>query len=181
MKKSFHITCIGALLSAAIVTIQLLLPGTLSLSPIENIHGIPYPKNNQVVFVEEELAHTDVYLNESVFARSAHVTVTFNPATLQKLSVGIRENDFWLSYPKEMLWTQPMQSGWQQAVVEIPLRDKIVDFDGSVDLMFFAETVENEPLYWELKNISLETKYAFPTKAEAKDFIRGILYRERPK
>lgn len=185
-----------------VVVWQLGRSGPREIGPIENIDGIPFPKQaDGTMVVTEKLAHADVSLTESVLGKSLRLTVTFSLGNLTKLEVGVRENEFWLSYAP----TQELYSSWADAraeargeggsrvltrTVEIPLTDKLPDRDGSVDVMFFAtnsasQATEDEgtadATLWYLQSITAEVSPVLPTWAQFKDFVRSGLTRERPR
>lgn len=176
-------------LIAVIMVIDLTASGERNHSDIESIDGIPFPVANGTVLVEEKLAHADVYLTETTFAKALKLTVTFDPGNLTSLAVGIRENSFWLSYPKVPLWNANMDGGMQTKTITIPITDALQDSDRSLDLMFFAQTAQSTPevdegvhdtVNWQLMGLTTTIDYATPTIAQTKNFIRSVLTRERP-
>ena len=132
-----------------------LLPTSPNLGPLENIHGIAYPQVDNHWHITEEMAHSDVYLTKPVLAQSLTLTITFAPRDLAKLEVGIRENSFWLSYPRQEIYNQnellttPPAGGLLTKNITIPLTNKLADRDGSVDLMFFSTPRRaSDPVWW---------------------------------
>lgn len=163
--------------------------GTRSHGAIESIDGIPYPVVNGDTQVLEKLAHADVYLSESVFAKELALQLTFDPGNLTSLSVGVRENSFWLSYPKVTVWSQGDPVGEQTKTVYIPLTDAMQDSNQSIDLMFFAQTSQStsevdegvtDSVHWELISFDASVSPSVPTIAQAKNFVRSLISRERP-
>ena len=170
----------GAILLTLTLYVVTLLPtGARDRGPLESIHGIPFPVVNGVSVVEEDMAHTDVYIDQPVFAKSLQITVTFIPHDTERLDVGLRENSFWLSYPKQTIYTRKQTTSYEvptTASVTIPLTDKLQEPDQSVDMMFFITS--DEP-YLEVVAINTELLTARPTYTEFKDYARAILKRER--
>ncbi len=181
--KSVLLTIVSAaLLTLSIYAVSLLSQDSLLLGHVENIHGIPFSQNNKNILIEESLAHADIYLKQPVFAKEIVLNIQFIPANIQSLAVGIRENDFWLSYPKNTMYEQentptnnlqPITSK-----ITIPITDKLQETDQSLDLMFFAE---GENIQWELVSLTANVQYAWPNYLEFKDYARSILKRERAK
>lgn len=161
-------------LTILIFGLSLLPHGQRNVTPLENIHGIPFPSQNNAQVITEELAHADVLLNEPVLAKNLTLTMTFRPGNLERLGVGVRENEFWLSYTPIMLYPNPHLT----QTVTIPLTDKLQEKDRSLDLMFFAEAKNNSPR-WELVNLTASTEQAIPTTTQLKDYLRSIIYKER--
>ena len=135
----------GLLLLLAIVSalgIFLIIPHKSSkdIGPIENIKGIPFPQENGTILITEELAHTDIYLNEPRLGRQAKIKINFTPLATSSISVGIRENPFWLSYKEYPIYNAPAANKNEsvnsaiQAEITIPLTDKILDQNNSLDL-----------------------------------------------
>lgn len=187
--KSFPIVIIGGLLIFASVFLP---GGPRAVGALENIHGIPFPPADGAVIVTEKLAHADIYLTEPVLAKKLALTITFSPLALDRLEVGIRDNAFWLSYPKYTIYQKDLPTNnyqLQTRSVTIPLTDKLRDKDGSIDLMFFATypgstASEDEGLadatLWQLHTLNAHTSYEWPAAAATKDFIRSLVRREKP-
>lgn len=163
--------------------------GPRAISPIENIHGIPFPAlPGQPTIITEKLAHTDIFLKEPVLAKKLKLTVTFSPGNLTKLEVGVRENSFWLSYPKVTLYAGNEGGLSITKTITIPLTDKLADKGGSVDLMFFAtnptsQTIEDEGIadqtLWQLYSLKTEVFPTWLSWPEVKDYIKSIITREK--
>lgn len=146
--------------------------GERDIAHLENIYGIPYARLDGKTYVEEELAHADVFLKEPVIGKELVLTVDFNPGNVDELSVGVRENSFWLSYPKYVLhYTASPEP--QHAVIRIPLTDKFQEPDESIDVMFFAKG--EDQMSWILHSVSARTELVMPAYAEWKDYVRSIL------
>ncbi len=183
------------LLTGLIFFISLLPLKRPALGPIENIHGIPYPTEGNSIIVTEELAHADIYLREPVLAKKIILEIDFEPGNLTSLSVGIREDSFWLSYGgKQEIYSTPTlispsregekPEGVSTISVTIPLTDKLQEPDRSLDLMFFAEPLPaprspQGEVGWELHNIQASVVYAQPAYAQFRNYISSILKRER--
>lgn len=156
--------------------------GERSVSPLENIYGIPFYRA-KTTLVTEALAHADISLTEPVFAKKLMVTVGFYPDQIRHLSVGVRENSFWLSYPRLDLYNESMVSAPPVPIIKtvaIPLTDKLQESDRSIDLMFFAEAIGEKQIQWRLDSLSAHIGPTVPTRQELKDYVRAILKRERP-
>lgn len=164
----------GSSLTGLLFTASLLKTGERTVTPLENIHGIPYPAQNDAQLITEELAHADIFLTEPVLAKNLILTITFRPGNLDRLSVGIRENDFWLSYTPTSLYPNTNHT----QTITIPLADKLQEKDRSLDLMFFGEAGSNQPT-WKLLSLQAITQSATPTKAQLKDYLRSIIKKER--
>lgn len=175
--------------------------GPRTLGPIESIHDTAFPQEDDHMLITEKLAHVDVFLQEPVLGKKLRLEVTFEPGNLTRLEVGVRENSFWLSYAKLMVYNHPDRQGDHPSfvrrgntelltrVIEIPLTDKLADRDGSVDVMFFAtnlasdateyEGIDDKTL-WQLHSLTAEVSPTLPTWSELKDFIKSRLQGERP-
>jgi len=182
---------LAALIGAAILSAAIwwLLPEEAAIGQLENIHGIPFPSEKGRLVVTEKLAHADVYFTRSPVAHTAYVTATLNPISEQSLAIGIRENSFWLSYPKHTIFQDRAPApdiGPRTVTVAIPLTDKLPDQDGSLDLMFFAPGRTDEPdegaddsTRWLLYDLRIISRPALPTVTEIKDVIRRFINKER--
>ena len=183
----------GVLILLAAAGLLLCRGGQARVGTLTNVDGVPYPVDNGRVVITEKLAHADLYVNRPLFGKQVTLTVSYMPLMQDEISVGVRENSFWLSYPRQPLHRQ--EAGQAAArrgasvtsTVTIPLTDKLPDRDGSLDVMFFAgpEAVpENNPVddttRWYIANISAQTSPMVPTVAEAKDYLRRLLTREVP-
>ena len=175
MKAIYTIIALTLTVPIVIFASTLANTGSRNSGKIESIHGIPYPTQNNVIHVQEEMAHTDVYLKEPVFAKNLELTITFNPKNTKKIDVGVRENSFWLSYNKVNLFNGEQENTLITKTVTIPLTDKLQEKDRSIDVMFFADKNTD----WEIHSLETSVTYTNPTKAEIKDYIKSILKRER--
>jgi len=164
---------------------------TKQLGPLENIKGIPFPQRDNLTLITEQMAHADVYLNESVLAKQLRLSITFTPLDSASISVGLRENPFWLSYDKKPIYDSTSSNDPAQQIkseVVIPLTDKLPDRDGSLDLMIFtnepnlalADTPDQDKTFWLLHNIKAEVEYVRPSLPEIKNFILSNIKREKP-
>ena len=99
---------------------------------------------------------------------------------------------FWLSYQKYQLCCTQGQSNngtsMTSTTVTIPITDKIVDVDGSLDLMFFATNADstnkedegiNDQTLWVLENMQIMSVPAMPAFNQIKDYVRSRLTHER--
>lgn len=193
MNKYTWVIIVSFIAAAGFYAWQLAKNGPREIGQIENTHGIPFPKTNDgVIVVTEKLAHADVFLKESVLGKKLTLALAFDPGNLTKLEVGVRENSFWLSYPKVSL---PLPEGELEGVgvvsrtIEIPLTDKLADRDGSIDVMFFATNLASkaseyegvaDKTQWHLHSINAEVSPTKPSWPEFKDFIKSIFNREKP-
>jgi hypothetical protein len=159
---------------------------------VENSDGIPFPIVDGHPLVTEKLAHTDLYLKHSRFARSLSLTTTFTPMTITALDLGLRENSFWLSYNRINICCSSEELANPSTIITktivIPITDKLADQDGSLDLMFFAtnptsQTTEDEGVNdhtkWLLNGLSVVSHPAVPDLASMRDYLRSTLTRER--
>jgi len=193
--KIITITIVVFLIAAAVITaVTLTSQARPRIGPITNIHGIPFPVGEGPAFIiTEKLAHADIYLKRPPLAQQLILTITFTPHATALLEVGIRENPFWLSYPKYVLYEKKSNasavSSPMTRMVSIPLTDKIVDQGRSVDLMFFASSPDSkdtedegtlDTTYWQLHDLTTQVEFYQPNQAELKDYLKSILTREKP-
>lgn len=164
----------------------------VDIGQIENIDGIPFPEPDNIV-ITEKLAHTDVYVDHSSFARTLEITTTFQPLDTTSLFVGIRENSFWLSYPKHQICCTIDQSNNSTSTISttvtIPITDKLIASNGSLDLMFFATNTNSankedegiaDKTMWILEDIQVTSTPTTPTYSQIKDYIMSRLKLEKP-
>ena len=164
----------GVVLASLIFLASLLPQGTRRLGPIENIRGIPYPRlAKEQILITEHLAHADVYLKEPALAKQLLLEIDYDSGNTTSLFVGVREDSFWQSYGSRV----PLNREESKARIVIPLTDKLQETDRSLDLMFFAEA-NDDPL-WEISSLRASVQYSVPNWPEFKNYVRGILYRER--
>ena len=181
----------SCVLTALIYGLTLLPAGLRELGPLENISGIPYPATSTSVRILERLAHADIHLKQPVLGQVAHITVTFIPHTTRKLAVGIRENNFWLSYSPQNFYTSTRGSE-ERAItktITIPVSDKFQDTDQSLDMMFFATSDGQSTNFpsdsltdttdWDIQSLSVSISHALPSRGELVEYIRSILKKER--
>ncbi|MDZ4342238.1 MAG: hypothetical protein U1E51_07335, partial [Candidatus Binatia bacterium] len=183
--------CYFALMIAASIFVwSLIFTGNVYISAPTNIDGIPFPQPNNETLITENLAHSDIVIHQPVFAKQLNLTVDFIPRRTASLSVGIRQNQFWLSYQPVTFYknetgrdiTDP-----QTASITIDLTDKLAAADQSLDLMFFTDNNDplkaldenNQTALWTLRNINAHIKTTQPTILPTIRFLRGILLRER--
>lgn len=178
------------------LTIVILLPslgatGVRETTPVESITSVPMPTQAGNILITEPLAHTNVLLNQPVFGKELVLRITFIPKDTEHISVGVRENSFWLSYEPISFYEKKAarSQNMQEQTITIPLTDKLADKDQSVDVIFFTNapidvsSFINHPtesqVHWELVSLSAEVKNAIPSWAATKDFIKSFVYRER--
>jgi len=183
-------TAVVMISACTVIALALVIPssGTRDTSKLESIYGISYPEDVDGTRVLEKLAHADVYLKESVLGKQLRVTFEYNPGNTTNLALGVRENSFWLSYPKQEFWTPSTGSGWHNAELVFPLTDKIQEPNRSIDIMFFSQTETSttdvyegveDSVDWRIRNLQARIEPARPTYAEMKDFVRALLSQER--
>lgn len=175
----------GILLSSGIIIAIAALPSLLSSGPrkigvLESIHGIPYPTQAAGILILEEMAHADVYLQESVFAKQITFTIAFDPKSVEQIDFGIRENPFWLSYEKQPLYKKGIDPlGSQVKTITVPLTRMIQEADQSIDAMFFAQDAERE-VQWSIQEFHGTVDSVMPSLPEVKSYAKSVLTRERP-
>lgn len=193
-RTSYIATVLGGslILLAVLFGISLLSRGERANAELTNVHGIPFSTSGNWTSVTQALAHTDVYLRESVAFKKLVLTFEYVPHNSQRLAVGVRENSFWLSYAPITFYEATstiMNEETQVAVVELPLTDKLQDADRSIDVMFIANgqteaSLTNEladTTRWQIRNLRARTVVeSHPTRVALKDYLRSVLTQERP-
>ncbi len=173
------IVLFGILVPSILFGLDMPKHGARELGVLESIYGIPFPVQGDKTVINEEMAHTDLFLQESVFAKRANITVSFDPEQLTVIDLGVRDNSFWLSYIKYPLYQKGIDPiGPQTKTLTIPLTAAIQDTNRSIDLMFFAEPTASPR--WSIQSFHATVEPIMPTTAEVKNFIHGIIGRERP-
>lgn len=182
---------LGGLIAALWLGATMVPVGQREISSPENIYGVPYPVAGDRIQISEQLAHADLYLREPVIGKAATITITFIPHDVETLALGIRENEFWLSYPLTVFYEQHAETNTTEPItrtVNIPLTDKLADRDGSVDVMLFANatsaTIPGPPVadttVWELRDIEASVVHDLPSRGQLRNALSSILHRERP-
>ncbi len=141
------ITIIGSIIiTSGIYIISIWPQGVRQVSNLENIDGITYPIRQETTHITEQIAHADINIDQPVMGKNLVLTITFTPRILDQLSVGVRENSFWLSYRPEVLYQKSTKTTANRLTktVVIPLTDKIQAEDQSIDVMFFATPSLNQ-------------------------------------
>lgn len=163
-----------------IFSASVIIPASLTLGKLENIHGIPFATIDHQTHINEPLAHIDVYLNQPVFARTLELTISYLPNETSQIMTGVRENSFWLSYNPQTIYnvnTHPtFNNQTKTSIIDIPLTDKLQEPNRSIDLMFFANP---DTANWEIINIKARTKLSIPSTTMLIDYIKSILKRQR--
>ena len=95
---------LAGLLVLLLFSLSLLGTGERKVGPVETIQGIPYARGAAGIHIDEAMAHADIYLGQPVIGKKLILTLEFIPTTISGLSVGVRENSFWLSYEKNQLY-----------------------------------------------------------------------------
>lgn len=173
------IVLFGIVVPSILFGLDILKHGARELGVLESIYGIPFPAQGDKIIINEEMTHADLFLQESIFAKRANITVSFDPEQLTAIDLGVRDNSFWLSYIKYPLYQKGIDPiGPQTKTLAIPLTAAIQDKNRSIDLMFFAEP--SASLRWSIQSFHATVEPIMPTTAEVKNFIHGIIDRERP-
>lgn len=190
-KHASRITTIAA--GVGIALLVYLLPvvssGTRRIGTLETIHGIPYSHDGETILVEEKLAHADMYLQESVFAKRLHVLVSFEPGNTNAIDIGVREGGFWFGYAKQPLYRRGKDpAGFQTKEIIFPLTTIFQEKDRSIDTMLFStsatsttaiEEADADTVSWKLYSMIASTRTYVPGVQEVKQYIRSIISRER--
>ncbi len=185
------VTGIALAICGLIFAVSLFPAGPRDLSLLENIDGVPYVADSDGgLLVSEELAHADVYLKEPILLKQMRIKVDFDPLDLDRLAVGVRENEFWLSYEQNVIYNRHEPgSGRRTKEIVVPLTDKLQDKDRSVDLMFFAKTPTSTEAHdrgpsddslWKLYDVSVSVERVWPNVSQLKNFFKAVISRERP-
>ncbi|MEX2055173.1 MAG: hypothetical protein WD972_03235 [Candidatus Andersenbacteria bacterium] len=182
----------GTVLTAVLFMASLWPSGLRESGNLETIQGIHYPVHGGKTIILEPLAHFDVWLHEPVLGKRLVVTLQFVPLRTRQLAIGVRDNDFWLSYPRTVFWNstgEALVADVQTATVVLPLTGALQDKDQSIDVMLFADgetddsfvaTPAHTTTQWEVENLTVEVERAWPTVPQLKDYIKSVLERERP-
>lgn len=158
---------------------SLLKGGQRNLGVLETIHGIPYPVDNGSTVILEDMAHTDLFLREPVLAKQAMFTITFDPGNAEAIDIGVRDNEFWLSYIKYPLYRIGVDTDRPQTkTITIPLTTALADTNRSIDMMLFTEASRGMP-EWRIQDFHASVEFDMPTVSEAKAYIKSVLVRER--
>lgn len=189
--KSLSIISAGILLTGLILVAFILQTGQRDLTALETIRSLKYPINEQgLTIITEPLAHTDLQLHEPVIGKKLDLTITFIPGNVKTLSVGARQNSFWLSYEPVQFY-QAAETNSNPAItttVSLPLSRALPDTDGSIDLLFFADYPVSESdlalpstnkTIWYAQDIQAQVGLYWPTWLDWKDFIKSLMKRER--
>jgi hypothetical protein len=195
MTKSFYLLTVvagGTVLTGTLFVASLWPSGLREISRLETIQGIHFPVHQGKTIVLEPLAHFDVWLQDPVLGKRLVVTLQFVPLQTRQLAIGVRDNDFWLSYPQTVFWNSPGEesvTAVQTATVTLPLTGALQDRDRTIDVMLFADGITDDSFIatpaqtttqWEVENLTVQVEQAWPTVPQFKDYIKSILRRERP-
>ncbi len=177
--NAFKILVVSVAITCAIFIFSLMKFGERSLGTLETIHGIPYPMSDGATVILEDMAHADLFLREPVLAKQAKFTVSFDPKNSESIDLGIRENEFWLSYKKYPLYRKGIDvPTLQTKEITIPLTTALQDTDRSVDLMFFTDNNGSAP-EWRIQTFRASLEFDMPSVAETKAYVKSIITRER--
>lgn len=190
LRQAAAAVSLALVLTILIWGISIVPNGVRRVTSVTNIHGIVYEQINQEIMVTQSLAHFDVQLLEPVIAKQLKLSFSFRPEKSQTLAVGVRENNFWLSYQPVVFYeapSTPLQTS-RSTTITIPLTDKLQDADRSIDVMFITNNQTeaslsdeaNDTTLWYLRDVRAEVAYDWPTRAATLDYLRSILKRERP-
>ncbi|MGH9857920.1 MAG: hypothetical protein ACRD4B_08760, partial [Acidobacteriota bacterium] len=139
VRQVFIVALVSGALLITLYVASIVWPKSVDRGQLETIHGIPYPQHGQAIEVTESLAHTDVYLAQPAAFSALTITLDFDPQQLDQLSVGLRQDSFWLSYPKLTIYQKgSFPRGRQTRTLTIPATTAFQEQDQSLDLMFFA-------------------------------------------
>lgn len=189
--KFFPSLLLGILLALALFLLPISKSGAREVSRIESIQSIPYPMQDASYVITQKIAHTDIYLQEPVFAKKANVEITYSPGNVDRLSAGIRSSSFWLSYQPQVFFDrQSNQNDSEKMIAQLvfPLTDKFQETDRSVDLMFFADYVPanpdfdmglEDPTTWQIHSLTASVSPAWPTLRSVADYAASLLLLER--
>lgn len=190
LRQSILAVVMGLGLCLIVFGASLLPQGHRDASALTNVHGVAYQRVDQETLVTQALAHLDVMLREPVAFKQLTLSFRFHPQQTRTLAVGVRDNDFWLSYQSLVFYdaANADAQSLRDATVTIPLTNKLQDADRSIDVMFIANGQTEVSLkdelgdstQWSISDIRAEVTYAWPTWASVKDYARAVLTRERP-
>jgi hypothetical protein len=154
--------------------------GDRSFGVIETIHGIPYPVQDGSTRILEDMAHVDLFLQEPVLGKKVLVTITFDPENSDSIDIGVRDNEFWLSYIKYPLYKKGQDPKTiQTKTIEIPLSLALADTNRSVDMMIFTQSSSALP-QWRIRDIHASVEFDMPSVFETKSYVKSVLMKERP-
>lgn len=172
------IITLSVLVPASIFLLSLTSSGDREVERLETIHGIPYPMIQGNTVIEEDMAHADINLRESVLAKQLRLVISFNPGNASSMDIGIRENDFWLSYEKQPLFRRGSDpTGTQTKEITIRISNAFQETDRSLDMMVFTEGTSHPA--WSINSLRATVTPVMPTRAELSAYVRSILKRER--
>lgn len=170
---------LAVFISLGVFVVSVSASGSRNLGVLETIHGIAYPSHQGSTIILEDMAHTDLFLKEPVLAKQVKFTVTFDPQTAEAIDIGVRDNEFWLSYVKYPLYRKGIDpTKIQTKEISIPLSKALQDIDRSVDVMFFAEDAQSTP-QWSIDEFHASVEFDMPTFSDIKSYAKSILSRER--
>jgi len=177
-RDEIQILFFAVLIPCILFLFSLASTGERRLGVLETIHGIPYPIQSDGVIVLEDMAHTDLFLQEPVFAKQANFFISFDPGSSESIDIGIRENEFWLSYKKIPVYRKGIDSaGFQTKEISIPLSKVLQDIDRSVDVMIFTESEKG--VQWRIQDFHASLEFDMPSVSEIKAYSKAIITRER--
>ncbi len=165
------------IITGAIYIRPILYSGPVNIAPLETIHAIPYPIQDNTTHILESLAHADVFINSPVFGKEIAITITFNPEHANTIDLGVRNGVFWLGYDKEQLYNKDVdKAGLQTKTLLFPVTASFQDTNQSIDMMLFTD---GEPVQWSVSDIHARVYPVMPTMSQTKDYIKSLWNRER--
>lgn len=173
------ILCIllALVITSAIYIRPILYAGSVRIAPLETIHAILYPKQNNNIYITEPLAHSDIFINSSVFGKEIAITLTFDPKNSSNIDLGIRNGVFWLGYDKQQLYNKDVdKSGEQTKTLVFPLTASFQDTNQSIDMMLFTDS---EMVQWSVRDIHARVYPVLPTISQTKDYMKSLWNKER--
>ncbi|MDA1169301.1 MAG: hypothetical protein O3A36_03110 [bacterium] len=179
MRDGITIFILSVAIPCVLFAFSLSSSGERDLGALETIHGIEYPKQEASTVILEDMAHTDLFLEEPVLAKQVKFTIGFEPGNAESIDIGVRDNAFWLSYIKYPLYRKGIDSeGIQTKQILIPLSTALADTDRSVDVMIFTKSAQGMP-QWRIQDIRASVEFDMPSMLDTKAYVKSVLTRER--
>lgn len=179
MRDGIMILILSVAIPFVLFALSLTRSGERDLGELETIHGIPYPRENGSTVILEDMAHSDLFLEEPVLAKQTKFTVGFEPGNAESIDIGVRDNEFWLSYIPYPLYRKGIDPlGIQTKEITIPLSTALADTDRSVDIMIFTKSSRGMP-QWRIQDIRASVEFDMPSMLDIKAYVRSVLTRER--
>lgn len=168
---------LAIIITGAIYIRPVLYSGPVKIAPLETIHAISYPVQNESTHILEPLAHADVFLNSPVFGKELAVTITFNPGNAKNIDIGVRNGVFWLGYDKQPLYNKDVDKNENQTkTILFPLTASFQDINQSIDLMLFTDSDTAE---WSVSDIHARVYPVMPSLQQAKIYLKSLWNKDR--